>query len=142
MPTAHDLKYTQALRRLNLRQLIADHGGPTNLALKLGHSNGSFLSQLAGPNPTRPVSERVARHIEQALDLPLGWLDGMDHSAPVDDTLLVKSIESVVMCALDAGRKLNPAAQAQVVALVYEHAQQHGGVCEEPFVQRLLRLVR
>ena len=35
------------IRRANLRKLMADWGGPTILAAKLGHSNGSYLAQLA-----------------------------------------------------------------------------------------------
>lgn len=46
-------------RRENLRKLIRQWGGPTSLAKKLGHANGSYIAQLAGPHPSREVSERV-----------------------------------------------------------------------------------
>lgn len=45
-------------------------GGPTALAAHLGHSNGSYLAQLAGPNPKREVGERTARQVEERLGLP------------------------------------------------------------------------
>ena len=48
-------------RRENLRRLIGQWGGPTSLSKKLGHANGSFIAQIAGPNPRREISERTAR---------------------------------------------------------------------------------
>lgn len=65
-------------RRDNLRALIGQWGGPTSLAKKLGHSNGSYIAQLAGPRPSREVSEKVAREIEKVLGLPVAWMD-QDH---------------------------------------------------------------
>ena len=61
-------------RRENLRRLIGQWGGPTSLSKKLGHANGSFLAQIAGPHPRREISERTARSIEGTLGLPLGWM--------------------------------------------------------------------
>ncbi|MEY4402304.1 MAG: hypothetical protein RIR91_339 [Verrucomicrobiota bacterium] len=61
-------------RRANLRRL-ADQHGATALALKIGYSNVSFLCQMIGPNPRRPVTERTARLIEDILGLEPGWMD-------------------------------------------------------------------
>jgi hypothetical protein len=55
-------------RRENLRDLSRSWGGPTSLAKKLGHSNGSYLAQLIGPHPSRDVSEKVARIILSYTD--------------------------------------------------------------------------
>ncbi len=66
---------TYEIRVSNLKRLIDQWGGPTSLAKKLKHSNGSFLSHLAGPRPSRDISERTARKIEKQLNLPHGWLD-------------------------------------------------------------------
>lgn len=63
------------LRRENLREEVAKWGGPTALAKHLNYANGSFLSQMIGPNPTRDVTEKVARSIEQRLGLQDGYLD-------------------------------------------------------------------
>lgn len=63
------------IRRENLRRLIEATGGSGNLARILGHSNSSFLAHLAGPNPSRSVTEKVARHVEKAVGKPSGWLD-------------------------------------------------------------------
>lgn len=55
------------IRRDNLRRLMEQWGGPTSLAKKLGHSNGSYVAQLAGPHPTRDLSEKVARGPAHAI---------------------------------------------------------------------------
>lgn len=66
------------IRRSNLRRLLAQWpGGATALAKKLGHSNPSFISQIAGKNPTRTMSEKMAKDIEAAINLTPGWLDKM-----------------------------------------------------------------
>lgn len=70
-----DMTTEYTYRRENLRRLIEQWDGPSNLANKLGYTNASFLVQMAGPNPIRDVSERTARKIEGKLDLPRGYLD-------------------------------------------------------------------
>lgn len=62
-------------RRENLRELVHQWGGPTTLAKHLKYANGSFLSQMIGPNPSRDVTEKVARNIERRLGLEEGYLD-------------------------------------------------------------------
>lgn len=61
-------------RRNNLRRLIKDNGGPKVVAARLG-KGASWISQMTGPHPTRPVSEDTARDIEAAFALPEGSLD-------------------------------------------------------------------
>lgn len=63
-----------ATRRNNLRLLIG-RSSSKELAERLQHTNASYLAQLAGPNPSRGLSEKGARKFEQLLDLPKGWLD-------------------------------------------------------------------
>ena len=63
-------------RRLeNLRSIIKDRGGVSKLAKETGYSNPSFLSQMAGPNPSREITEKSARKIEGQLGLEPGTLD-------------------------------------------------------------------
>jgi hypothetical protein len=62
-------------RRENLRDLIEKNGGANSLARRLSHANASYLSQMAGPNPTRKITERTAREIEEKLGLAYGDLD-------------------------------------------------------------------
>ncbi len=124
-------------RRDNLRALAREWGGPTSLAKKLGHSNGSALSQVIGPQPRRLIGERQARDIERRLALPLGWLDDTHtgRSDPVRDELLAQAVAAVATCAQDLHLTVSPAKFAEVVALVYET-----GTVSEPHIQRLLRL--
>lgn len=132
------------IRRANLRQLMRDWGGPTSLATKLGHTNGSYLAQLAGPNPSREISEKVARAIEVALDLPAGWMDKRNEprqSAGLDEQTLAKAIRVVTAALDDAGLRPPSNKFADLVSLVYEHARTTGRV-DEAHVQRLVRLMK
>lgn len=129
-------------RRNNLRTLIHQWGGPTSLAKKLGHSNGSYVAQLAGPNPSRELSERTAREMETKLGLPLGWLDG-EHAQPkpVDDEALSACVRAVSSALRDAGRRPSPDQMADLVALAYEHAKLTGRI-DEPFILKITGLIR
>lgn len=135
------------VRRANLRSLIEKWGGPTTLAKRLGHASGSYLAQLAGPNPSREVNERVARSIEQSLDLPQGWLDqrhgnggqALDRKGDVDVGVVSKVIE---LASAALGKHQVPASTlAELVALVYEHTQEHGAI-DERYLQRLVNLTK
>lgn len=128
-------------RRENLRALMTQWGGPTSLAKKLGHSNGSYVAQLVGPNPSREISEKVARDMEAKLGLPLGWLD-QEHASngrPVDDQTLAECVRAVAAAIRDANLRPDPDTYATLVGLAYEHTKLTGRV-EEPYIQRLVRL--
>lgn len=131
------------IRRTNLRKLMAQWGGPTSLAAKLGHSNGSYLAQLAGPHPTREISERTARGFEKELDLPSGWLDRNHHqdTQHLDDTTLALCIRAVSAAVKDAHLKVEPSKFADLVALAYDNSQAVGSL-DENFVTRLVRLMK
>jgi hypothetical protein len=76
MRNSEHMQHVYETRRENLRLLIGSRAdGVKQLAQELGYSGQSFLSQMAGPNPVRNVSETTARAIEQKLGLPAGWLD-------------------------------------------------------------------
>lgn len=130
-------------RRENLRSLIGQWGGPTSLSKKLGHANGSYLAQLAGPRPSRDLSEKVAREIEVKLGLPAAWMD--QPHAPGGDTLndeaLTECIKAVATCLRDAGLRPDPEAYATLVQLVYDRAKLTGTI-DEPFIHKLLKLLR
>lgn len=136
------MKSVYQTRRENLRKLQTEWGGPTSLAKKLGHANGSYVAQLIGPHPSREISEKVAREIESRLNLPTGWLDS-EHDAvvrQVDDELLGMCVRAVAAAVRDAGLRPDPDAYATLVGLAYEHTKLTGRV-EETYVQRLVRLI-
>lgn len=129
------------IRRTNLRQLVKQWGGPSSLARKLGHSNGSYLAQLAGPRPSKEVTEKQARSIEQRLDLPAGWLDRKNPTLRSEpDTA---AIVEIVACVHDAagGTKLARDKFAEIVQLAYEYAQ-HTGHVDQQVVSRLVKLTQ
>lgn len=132
----------QALRKKNLRALLKQWDGPTNLAKKLQYSGPSYLSQLIGPN--KPITEKTARHIEEVLELERGWMD-KDHAAStgqhvrIDTTIINRVMLSIAAALEDAGTRLTPQRMADLVGLVYEHAAEHGQV-DDGYVARLVKL--
>lgn len=131
------------IRLSNLRALIRQWETATSLAKKLGHSNPSFVVQLAGPNPRRKISEKVARDIEAKLRLPVGWMDQShpDNQLQIDDVFLRECVRMVSLCIRDAGLTLNPDVVATLTSLAYEHAKATGEV-DKRFVQSLLELTK
>ena len=131
------------IRRDNLRTLISQWGGPTSLARKLGYANGSYLAQLAGPHPSRDVSEKVAREIEARVRLPVGWLDQeqVGGGRPLDDQGLAECVRAVASVIRDAGLRPPPETYATLAQLAYEHARLTG-VVDEAYIKRLVSLLR
>lgn len=136
------MKSVYDTRRANLRDLTRTWGGPTSLAKKLGHSNGSYLAQLAGPHPSREISERVAREMETKLGLPLGWMD-QEHNGnrQLDDEALGACVRAVAAALRDAGHRATPDQMADLAALAYEHTKLVGRV-DETFINKLVRLTK
>lgn len=62
-------------RSERVRRFIEDHGGTNKVATKLGYANGSFLSQMLGPNKTRNLTEKTIWKIEEAYCLPKGFFE-------------------------------------------------------------------
>ena len=118
-------------------------GGPTSLAKKLGHSNGSYIAQLAGPHPTRDVSEKVAREIERILQLPDAWMDHRHKGQPgqPDTGTLIDVIASVRDALDNEGVKAQRAKMEELVNLVYERAQEEGSVSPD-YMRRLIKLMK
>lgn len=129
------------VRLKNLRLLIKQWESATSLARKLGHANASFLVQLAGPNPRRTISEKVARDIEAKLRLPAGWMDQphADNLHEFDDAVLRDCVRLVAAGMRDAGLQLDPEIVATLTSLAYEHAKASGEV-DKRFISMLLQL--
>ena len=137
------MKSVYIQRRENLRELMRTWGGPTSLSKKLGHSNGSYIAQLAGPNPSREVSEKTAREFEVKLGLPVGWLDSEHPNSgrTLDDQALGECVRAVAAALRDAGHSATPDQMADLAALAYEHTKLVGRV-DEVFIVRLVRLTK
>ncbi|MGH8846786.1 MAG: hypothetical protein ACREXQ_06030 [Polaromonas sp.] len=142
------------IRRENLRMLIDKHG-TANLAAKLGYRQASFLSQMAGPNPTRPVTETNARRFEEALNLPEGYFDALQNAAKTiadkdqlakanaTSTALVVDVIRLVgeVCACEAV-SLPPMKFADVVVLAYTDTMEHDGKPRESYIKQVVRLLK
>lgn len=139
------MKRPTETRLFRLRQLAAQWGGPVSLAQRVGYSNASYLVQMIGPNPTRPITEKTARKIEEKLELPRGWLDNetdISQNLPaVIEDILVDVVRLAGTIAEDAGVRLNPAKFAEVVALIYQDAQRRGTI-DEDLARRLIHLAK
>lgn len=137
------MKSVYEIRRDNLRALMKTWGGPTSLAKKLGHSNGSYVAQLAGPHPTRNVSEKGAREIEEKLGLSIGYMDQAHERSPGklqhgDISRCVKAVTTVLR---DAGLNPQPDTTANLVQLVFDRLQLTGEL-DEHYIKQLVQLVK
>jgi len=137
------MKSTFDIRRDNLRKLMEQWGGPTSLATKLGHSNGSYLAQLAGPRPSREVSEKVAREIERKLSLPSGWMDRSQKGKPGQpDTETLIEVVALVHDLLEGlSVKTSKEKFTEIVNLVYERTRDTGQQQSE-YARRLIQLLK
>ena len=130
------------VRRTNLRLLIDQWGGPKPLAKKLGYSKASFMVQMGGPNPTRKVTERTARRIEKALELPTGWMDKEVEAGGtgVNNAFVHDVIQTVAQEAEDRGIRLSPAKLSNIVMMVLEDAEGSNTIRPE-YIKQLLQLM-
>lgn len=76
MSVKKSMNKTYSTRVENLRRLVEmTEGGAVQVAAAMGYRHRSFISQMAGVNPTRRITEKTARAIEDAMGLQAGWLD-------------------------------------------------------------------
>lgn len=136
-------------RKINLRNLIAQWGGPTALAKKLGYGGPSYLTQMVSARPNRPLTEKTARKIERQLKLPEGSMDqdpsgsSPEPAAPVslDTELLSKVVTAIGTAATKLGVRLAPEKFADVVTLMYEDAVEKHHIDEQK-IKRILGLAK
>lgn len=145
------------IRKVNLRALVAKYEGPSALSKKLGYSNGSYISQMIGPRPIRPLNEKTCRKIELKLGLPARWMD-QDHqgkpakggvreepatykvgSAERLDSELLRKVAQAIE---DAGIPYAAGKFGDVVTMLYEEAVRTGGKIDEQYLVRVLRLAK
>jgi hypothetical protein len=110
----------------------------------MGHANPSFLVQMAGPNPTRNVSEKTARHLESALGLPAGWLDLPQAAAQpvsVDATTISSSVQRVLAMCNVMGLTLSATKQGDLIGLLYE-TETLGGKIDDSLLRQLVLLAK
>jgi hypothetical protein len=146
-----DLQGVYLTRYENLLKLKDTHGGPTAVALKLGYTNGSMVSQMAGPHPSRMIGEKLARTIEQKLGYAEGYLDkphgpgrprkAAEQPPPAADQLELRGqCVGLVMGLARALRiELSETKRNEIVSMTIEEAQRVGQV-DPAYVERLLKI--
>lgn len=134
------MKDVRDLRRENLRKLIGENGGVLAMGLKLGYADGSFLSQVAGPNPRREVSEGIARSIESKLGMPAGWLDAQHVDANFSQELMLECMTAVTEAIQAAGKEVKPQIMREVVGMAFDQAKVSGHI-DRDFIRKLAHLI-
>lgn len=144
-----------AIRRQNVRALVELHSA-TKLATMLGYKQSSFLSQMIGPNPSRPITEKTARSFEQRLLLPDGSLDIPQEAVTAAEVLEVSidqsSAENYLTLALNATRAVGQVCEdeavtmstskfADVLALVLNDSFEHG-VVRDTYTKQVVCLLK
>lgn len=142
------------------------------LALKLGYTNASFLSQMAGPNPIRNFTEETAREYEKKLGLPAGSLDvevELEHeqrllevrspgrrsrAAPLptgEHEARVRMLDTQDMMALvrmvgrvcaEENVNLSPMKYSDIIALVIEDCEVRAGQLRHEYIRTLVGLTK
>lgn len=146
-------------RRENMRQVIRNtDGGVKSVSAALGFANSSYLVQMAGPNPTRPISERNARTFELKLNLEPGALDkplpagyvvqaprkpyNVAAPQPMSDVDLGVMINAVGKVLRVEKVELPTAKFAALLAIAVNDAKEHGGQPREDVIKPLVELAR
>ena len=137
------------IRRQNLRVLMK-RDGAGKLSEQLGYRQSSFLSQMAGPNPTRDITEKTARAYEKQLGLSPGDLDKPMVGVEVQPT---GSAEDMIALVLKATRTVGTVCEAEgvtlpthkfasLLVLVLKDAADHGGTVDEDRVKDMVELAK
>lgn len=135
-----DLTNLHEIRRANLRRLIQEADGPSELARRLGFKNASYLSHVAGPSASKPIGEHAARHIEGALGLPAGWLDQKTH-LPANTEGMVTVVARLAHHAKALQVPLAPTQLTKLALLAHEHAVRCGDV-DDDYLRQLILLLK
>ncbi|MBC5766069.1 hypothetical protein [Ramlibacter albus] len=116
-----ELNAREQNRLANVRRLIKTAGSIKAFAAKVGAAL-STVSQYAGPNPRRRITENMARGWEEALGLREGELD-----APPPDKVMVaaspatprrRASDALAAHMVDLSRVASPATRALIEKLV------------------------
>lgn len=137
-----------AIRRDNLRLLKDKHGGQ-KIAEMLNLKQSSFISQMAGPNPSRDVTEKTVRMLEKQLDLEVGTLDRPLGEAQEKSVSAEKNIAMVTAVIRIVGNICGAESVdlpinklTDITALTIVDAMEHGGNLREEHLRQVVRLLK
>jgi predicted RecB family endonuclease len=88
------MRTIEEIRRVRLQMLVTEHGTITKLKVKAGYSDrdatlNQYLNASIATKGGKPkeMGSKVARRIEEALALEVGWMDN-DPELPFSDDLV------------------------------------------------------
>lgn len=159
------------IRRANVRKLFTLRSA-SDVSRKLGYKTTSFMSQIAGPAPTREVTDKTARAMEVAYGYPRGAMDKEDwspmladaaqpaagahesptQSSPQSDSpnrsatmspadTVKEAILLVSRLTAQHGVTLPAEKVADITAMGFADALEHGGVPREAYILALVKLL-
>ncbi|OZI58724.1 hypothetical protein [Bordetella genomosp. 1] len=140
MAKAQDI---QQVRQQNLQTVVAEVGGPSVLAKRMGYQGPSFISQMA--NGHRKITEDTARAVEKAAGREPLWLDAPHElrapaQGPATDPSLVSgAVTVVVKLQQDLGVTVDPTKYPLLVEMVYQQALVDGAVNVD-YARKLVQL--
>jgi phage repressor protein C with HTH and peptisase S24 domain len=128
---------TNSIRRENLRALAARYDTQAEFAAACGTAP-SVISLIVSPNPKRNLGHQLARKIESAQGLPMGWLDSAHAKSPsetVDLSILpaalaqkITSYRAVVEIErFDISASMGPGTEPPDMNMVVEHMSLDAG---------------
>ncbi|MFA7290929.1 MAG: hypothetical protein WC023_01650 [Rhodocyclaceae bacterium] len=94
----------QANRLWNLRQLVRAAGG-INAAAEVLQRHNSYITSIAGPNPSRNIGDKMAQTIETAFGLPPGSLDKEPPAQSRGDDPYLSAIAATLANVADADKE-------------------------------------
>lgn len=139
------------IRRDNARVAVKKFG-VTRASAALGYQNAAYLSSMIGPNPSRDISDSMARRIETICNLPRLSLDQDPTvaviAAPAPDVpvlpteLIAAVIRAVGQACTEENLDPGFAKLADLAKLAYEDSVSHGGTPRPDFVKMLVKLAK
>lgn len=137
----------QEIRRRRLRAYCKKTSA-TEVSKRLGYAQGSFISQIAGPKPTRDFTEKSARSFEKDLGLEEGYFDideveGVSSLQAPEVVALFKEVILLVghICASE-NISLHPSKFAEVIILAYEDTLEHGNRPRPHYISQIVTLLK
>ncbi len=146
----------KTIRIANARMAIKRVGGVGKAAQKMGYTSPSFLVQMFGPNPTRPVTEKTMRRMEVAFELERDSLDKppADYRPPaparsdgtatsqIDVSQLSRAIALVNKLIAEECVQLSVDRVASLVSIAYQESAEHAGYPSESKLRQVVRLFK
>lgn len=147
--TTHSEMDIHEIRRRNLRRLAAGYKNRAEFARAIGRSDQQAWA-LVGEKTTKGIGGRIARDIEEKLNLPRGALDHLEEppaeesGGSVDEQMLLECLRAVRQEIRRLGLQLDPEDADELLVratmLLYSFSQDAGELLPAHTALRAARL--